>query len=134
MDKNKLENKLDNVRTWINLVGEKNYRIGFPYYNQKFRKRPKLFNQINTTILLLTIFIRDFVSFFITDRYYTTILGNFLHGYKYEIHFKLGDAIAIIMAFVNQFISRLQINGFQEIIEKTDFDRNVLKTNENIKL
>ena len=38
------EKKLELIENVIYLIAERNYRNGFPYYNENFRKRQKLFN------------------------------------------------------------------------------------------
>ena len=45
MERNE-ENKLDKIECLLFLVGEANYRYGYPYFNENFRKRKKLFNPL----------------------------------------------------------------------------------------
>ena len=65
------------------LVGEANYRYGFPYFNDKYRKRRKIFNPLFVNTFLLVYVIKSIISVFINDDTYSVLLGDF--SYKIEI-------------------------------------------------
>jgi hypothetical protein len=67
------ENKIKLIENLIFLIGEKNYRNGFPYFNQNFKKRRKLFNPLIANTFITLIIFRDIISYFITNDFYSIL-------------------------------------------------------------
>ena len=76
-------NKLEQIEYLMFLVGEANFRCGFPNFNVKYRKRHKLFNPLFVNTFLLVYVIKSIISVFINDDTYSVLLGDF--SYKIEI-------------------------------------------------
>src|SRR5689334_24510503 len=94
-EKSKFE-LLDNL---VFLLGEKNYRIGFPYYNPNYAKRRKLFNPLFANTFIVFILIRDLISFFVTEDYYSLLIGDFVFKFNFKLQWNLFATFCSIMVF-----------------------------------
>ena len=95
-------NDLDNL---FYMLGEKNYRNGFPYFNPNYRKRRKLFNPLISNTFMALIIIRDFISYFITEDFYSILIGDYLFKFKYKIQINLTLFIPYFMVVFIQIVN-----------------------------
>src|ERR1700712_1656509 len=91
------ELKLEQIEHLLYLLGEANYRNGFPYFNQSYRKRKRLFNPKFINTLLIFYLIKSIISLFISDDFYSVIIGDF--AYKLSIR-KQFHLTIIIMCLI----------------------------------
>ena len=80
---------MDELDNLFYLLGEKNYRNGFPYFNPNYRKRRKLFNPLISNTFMALIIIRDFISYFITEDFYSILIGDYLFKFDYKLQFNI---------------------------------------------
>ena len=77
------EKKLEQIEHLLYLLGEANYRNGFPYFNESYRKRKSHFNPKIINILLTIYLIKSIIALFISDDFYSVLIGDF--SYKLSI-------------------------------------------------
>ena len=73
----KNKTKLDEIENLIFLLGEANYRNGFPYFNHRYRKRKLLFIPWVFHSYYSIHLIRAVIALLITDETYLVFLGDF---------------------------------------------------------
>ena len=92
-----IHEKFINIQNLMYLLGEQNFRNGFPYYNQNYRKRRLLFNPIIKNSLYVLYLTIDFISYYITEDYYAVLIGDWYHNYPFKFQMSLAMIIAIVM-------------------------------------
>ena len=76
--------RLTQIENWLYLIREQNYRNGFPYFNESYKKRRKLFNPLIANTLMAIITIRDIISLFLTEDFYSILIGNFCFKFDFK--------------------------------------------------
>src|ERR1700761_9201393 len=103
----RVSEKLEILENLIFLLGEQNYRNGFPYYNTNYKKRRKLFNPLFANTFIILILIRDFISFFITEDYYSLLIGDYVFKFDFKLLWNLMVSEFCLMVFIIQIDSYL---------------------------
>ena len=83
------QKKLDQIEYLLYLMAEKNYRNGFPYYNQNYRKRRKLFKPLFANTLFVFYVLKSILSLIISDDFYSLLIGDFVCVLDIKIQFNL---------------------------------------------
>src|SRR6195952_5189941 len=100
------ELKLEQIEHLLYLLGEANYRNGFPYFNESYRKRKRLFNPKFINSLIIFYLIKSIISLFISDDFYSVIIGDFAYKLSIGKQFNLSiiNTCLIVMSIrmVNQ--------------------------------
>ena len=81
--------KFGNIQNMMYLLGEQNFRNGFPYYNQNYRKRRLLFNPIIKNSFYVLFLTKDFISYYITEDYYAVLIGDWFYNYSFKVQMSL---------------------------------------------
>src|ERR1700712_2297514 len=106
--KSEQEKKLEQIEHLLYLLGEANYRNGFPYFNQSYRKRKPLFNPKLVNILSIIYLIKSIISLFISDDFYSVIIGDFAYKLSIKTQWNLtvinGCLIVLSIRIVNQYL------------------------------
>ena len=89
--------KFGNIQNLMYLLGEQNFRNGFPYYNQNYRKRRLLFNPIIRNIFYVLYLMKDITSYFITHEYYAVLSGDWFYDYLFKFQMTLSMTIPVCM-------------------------------------
>ena len=119
-------NKKVFIENLIYLCAEQNFRTGFPYYNQNFNKRLKLFHPAINSGLKCYFILKFIISLIITEDFYSLIIGDFVYKYKFKIHICL---ILLISSF--NVISIDLFNNFKSKLINKKLNINELKFNSN---
>ena len=84
-----MENKkLVFIENLLYLLSEINFKNGFPYFNQNYGKRRKLFKPLIANTIMTLIIIRDIISLFITEDY-SILIGDFVFKFEYKLQWNL---------------------------------------------
>ena len=86
-----------NPHNLMYLLGEQNFRNGFPYYNHNYRKRRLLFNPIIRNLFYVFMIRKDFISHYITEDYYAVLIGDFFHEFIFKFQLSLGITIPVLV-------------------------------------
>ena len=92
--------KFGNIHNMMYLLGEKNFRNGFPYCNQNYRKRSLLFNPIIKNLFYVFVLTKDFISDYKTDQNYAVFMGDWFHDTSFKFHqfiFKFQMTLSLII-------------------------------------
>ena len=84
------------------LLGEQNFRNGFPYYNQNYRKRRLLFNPIIRNLFCVSFLTKDFISYQKIDDYYPRLIGDLFHDFQFKLQMSLAMTIAVIVVVLDE--------------------------------
>ena len=119
-------NKKVFIENLIYLCAEQNFRSGFPYYNQNFKKRSKLFHPAINYSLRFYYLLKFITSLIITEDFYSLIIGDFIYKYKFKNQF----CFMGLIAFVNE-ISNDLFNLFKRKLINQKLNINELKFKSN---
>ena len=107
--------KLQLLENLVFLLGEKNYRNGFPYYNPNYQKRRKLFNpKFANTFIALMIF-RDIISYSMTEDYYSLLIGDFVYKFDFKLQLNLIVSDMCLMLLLIELLNNLIIKKKRQI-------------------
>ena len=90
------------------LLREQNFRNGFPYYNQNYRKWRLLFNPIIRNLFFVFILTKDFISYYITEDTYTVYT---------TIHFSWNLLYFVTICYYSKQLLKVENNRLQSIID-----------------
>ena len=119
---------MDKLGALLEFIGEYNYRNGFPYLNSEYRKRRKLFNPLISNTFLTLIIIRDFISYFICDEFYSILIGDYVFKFEYKVQWNLIFFICYFTQIFNQIhchIKHKSLNKCQQILNNIEFNANL---------
>ena len=120
-------NEISELDNLFYLLGEKNYRNGFPYFNPNYRKRRKLFNPLISNTFMALIIIRDFISLFITEDFYSILIGDWIYKFEYKLQLNLTIFNFYFMVVLIQILNHMKLKNnknFQQILN-TRFNPNL---------
>ena len=122
MDENEII-KLGQFKTLNFLLVEKNFINGFPYFNENFRERRKLFQTKICFSLMALIMFRDFVSYFIREDFYSVLIGDFVFKFKFKIQWNICIALCSVLLTSIQLINDYNYKKYRNFIQlfQTDF-------------
>src|ERR1700761_6641385 len=89
--------KFGDIKNLMYLLGEQNFRNGFPYYNQNYRKRRLLFNIIIRNSFNVFVLTKEFISYYITDDYLSVLIGDWFHQFIFKFQMTLSMAIVVLI-------------------------------------
>src|ERR1700712_1526690 len=102
------ELKLEQIEHLLYLLGEANYRYGFPYFNESYRKRKRLFNPKFINTLLIIYLIKSIIALFISDDIYSVIIGDFTSKLSIKRQFNFsyinGSLMVLSIRMVSQYL------------------------------
>ena len=103
-------NKLDKINIALFLFGEANYRYGFPYFNENFRKRKFLYRPIVFNSFMIIWLSKCAISLFITEDKYSILIGDFSYkvGVKAQWNLTLINISGAMLwiNLVNYYVSK----------------------------
>ena len=96
------------------LLAEKNYRNGFPYYNQNYRKRRKLFKPLFVNTLFAIFVLKSIISLLISDDFYSLLIGDIVYLLDFKIQFHLMiinfNVMVLLISFINYMTDKNEPN------------------------
>jgi hypothetical protein len=99
------DKKLELIKKLLIIEGEKNYRNGYHIYNDNYQKRKRLFHPIILNAFFAIIMLRNLISFFIHENYYSIIIGDFLFNFEFKPQFILVFSIFCLITVLSQIAS-----------------------------
>ena len=93
------------------LLTERNFKNGFPYYNQNYRKRRLLFNPIIRNLFSIFMISKDFFSYYITDVYYAVLIGDWFHEFLFKFQMTLTMSLTILIDLLVDLLNHLFIKN-----------------------
>ena len=128
----KRNNKLIFINNLNYLIGEMNYRNGYPFFNEDYRKRRILLKPLIGNTLMAIIIIRDIISFFISDDFYSLLIGDYLFKFQFKLQWNLFLIVMYIMVVLIQIVCHSVIktnHKFNQVL-KTSFNENLHGANQ----
>src|ERR1700712_4697999 len=103
----RLKKKLEQIKHLLYLLGEANYRNGFPYFDESYRKRKRLLNPKFINTLLIIYLIKSFIAIFITEDIYSVIIGDFAYKLSIKTQWNLLSMNACWMVLAIEMVNHL---------------------------
>ena len=101
----KQQRHLAQIEHLLYLVGEINYRNGFPHINEGYGKRKTLFKPLFFHTFITILVIKTIISLFITEDIYSVLIGDV--SYKLPIRFHVTSTIFNVFKKRNEVIFTL---------------------------
>ena len=100
-----------NFENLLYFIGEKNYRIGLNKFNENYRERKKIYNPYFINFTIISILLREILSLFIKEDYYSIIIGDFAYNWKFRLQWKITIFVGIEIAFLNQLFDKINFKN-----------------------
>ena len=111
MDTIEKKSKLAHIEYLIYLMAERNYRNGLPYFNVNYRKRRTLFKPLIANIFIGFNFLKAILSLFITEEFYSIIIGDFVYSLDFKAQFHLAIINLLFMYISVKFMNYVTKNN-----------------------
>ena len=102
---------LENLENWMYLFGENNFRNGFPYYNQNYRKQRLIFNPIIRNLFFVFILTKDLISYYKTDENYAILMGDWFQNTTFKVQLTFTITIAVLISVLVDITNDLFIKN-----------------------
>ena len=132
MECNKVINRnFANIQNMMYLLGEQNFRNGFPYYNQNYRKRRMLFNPIIRNLFIVLFVTKDLISHYIREDNYAVLIGDLFHGFQFKFQMTMAMTIAVIVVVLDEITKHflLKNNKTMKLFIKNEYNERISTAN-----